>query len=218
MYTFQSDHIQFAYDIWVRPERMTYGVSIRNQHVIVHAPLDAPFEHIQSVLHIRAETIDAILKKQSERRPFYFFETDERLPYRGRFYRLIVEEGKETSFRFYQGKFFATIPSKLSKEERRATIYPLYRQWVSEKGRNFVKKQLKQIEPTLPKKEQKYQLQLPWTLFIAPPEVAEYTIAHELAHEQPITSKEQYETLIEQWAPKGQVSMKWIIEHGTLSV
>jgi len=215
---FQSENAKFSYDIWVRPERPTYNISIRHQKVIVHVPLDASNESIDNLLRHRAETITAILEKQQKRRPYYFFETDERLPYRGRFYRLIVEEGKETSFRFYQGKFFATIPSLLSKEKRRATIYPLYRQWVSEKGRNFVNKQLQQIEPTLPKKEQKYQLQLPWTLFIAPPEVAEYTIAHLLAHEQPITSKEQYETLIEQWAPKGQVSMEWIIEHGTLSV
>ncbi|RPJ94080.1 DUF45 domain-containing protein, partial [Rummeliibacillus sp. TYF005] len=121
-------------------KRQTLSIQVSAQGVEVIAPIDATIQDIESKLLKKATWIlqkqadfDEMIEYNTPRQ----FRSGEKLPYLGRQYRLkvITEPNIENaSFSYKQGKFIATVSEDITPEQYRNLLYPLYKQWIMERG------------------------------------------------------------------------------------
>lgn len=210
MFQFQEKEISFPYTVFVE-HRTTFAIAVFRQHVYVYAPMNATPIQIQLILKRKAKWIVEQLQHFHET-PIH--EEAIRLPYQGRFYRLHVirEQRDDITFQFYRGKFVSYVPSEIQNVYE--AILPYYKQWVSEKGIQWIAQFLaeQQLQLKIP---HRITIQLPWSIFTGPKEVAQLAIFHHLLHlnEQSSTT---YRERVARAIPQFEIANEWINSRGNV--
>jgi predicted metal-dependent hydrolase len=220
--------------------RKTLSISVDLNGVSVISPSEVAVEKIESTLHRKAVWIIKQLSDFSEMQTNIqerSFLSGEKLPYLGRQYRLkvIKTETCEPSFRFYQGRFLAELPIAISEEEHRGRLYPLYVNWVKQRGNEFAYDRIKrftlklQQEPKkviIKKQEQRWGSCTPagnvlfnWRIFLAPTSIIDYVLAHELVHLKHLNHSKEYWETVRMLIPDYEQRKEWLrLNGGTLNV
>ncbi|MCL6572757.1 MAG: M48 family metallopeptidase [Bacillus sp. (in: Bacteria)] len=220
--------------------RKSLSISVDQHGVSVISPSEITVEKIESTLHRKAVWIIKQLSDFSEMQTNIqerLFHSGEKLPYLGRQYRLkvIKTDSNEPSFRFYQGRFLAELPTGISEEEHRDSLYPLYVNWVKQRANEFAHDRLKRFTLKLqqaPKKviikeqEQRWgsctpagNVLLNWRLFLAPTSIIDYVLAHELVHLKHMNHSKDYWDTLQMLLPDYEQRKEWLrINGGTLNV
>lgn len=197
--------------------RKTLSISVDQHGVSVISPAETTLEKIESTLYKKGAWIIKQLAdfNEMERKVHKrSFLSGEKLPYLGRQYRLKVYKTDidKPKFRFYQSRFLVELSKDISEEEQRDILYPLYVDWVKDKGLYFAKDRIKRFTIKLQKEPNKILIKeqeqrwgsctptgnilLNWRIFLAPPSIIDYVLAHELVHLKHMNhSKEFWETL-----------------------
>lgn len=217
-------------------KRTTLSIQVSAQGVEVIAPIDATIQDIESKLLKKATWIlqkqadfDEMIEYNTPRQ----FRSGEKLPYLGRQYRLkvITEPNvKNASFSYKQGKFIATVPEDISPEQYRNLLYPLYKQWIMERGDHIARERIKQFTSkygkypekiTIKDQQQRWgsctanqQVLLNWHIFLAPMHAIDYVIAHELAHLTVMDHSEAFWDTLSMLYPEYVASKEWLRIHG----
>ncbi|SOC21700.1 hypothetical protein SAMN05880501_11346 [Ureibacillus xyleni] len=224
-----------SYQINYSAKRKNLSIQVDENGVTVIAPKTASEEEIQSILK---QKVIWILKQQA-----YFSEIEhyenprkflsgEKLPYLGRQYRLKVHQEaiEKASFIYRQGRFIAYVPNHLPEDEYRNTLYPLYKEWIIQRGSLIAAERIKRFQqfyPYSPKKviikdqQQRWgsctaneQVLLNWHIFLAPMSAIDYVIAHELAHLKVMDHSNAFWETLAMVYPEYQVSKEWLRLNG----
>ncbi|SFQ61980.1 hypothetical protein SAMN05421670_3013 [Psychrobacillus psychrotolerans] len=217
------NYIQFGmnripYNLKHSNRRKTIAIAVDSNGVSVTAPTNTPQEKIDSTVYQKAPWIRTQIKHFSEMDEGIYkrsFLSGEKLPYLGRQYRLkieIVEATLTPSIRFHHGIFIGQVPCGTPLESYRDTLFPLYEQWIREKGEDFIKSRIERftiklnkqpVEVKIKEQQQRWgsctpggQVLINWRLLLAPVSVIDYVLAHELVHLKHLNhSNEFWETL-----------------------
>lgn len=154
------------------------------------------------------------------------------VPYRGASYKLAVTASKLKRIKIeFAEQFIAHVPEALMIEEHSAAIKDALIRWMKKQSKtqveHWVKRhaETKQLFPqTIKIKTQKSRwgscgihndININWLLIIAPPEILEYVVVHELCHIKIRNHSAHFWALVGEHLPDYQQRKQWLKKHGS---
>lgn len=154
------------------------------------------------------------------------------VPYRGASYKLAVTASKLKRIKIeFAEQFIAHVPEALMIEEHSAAIKDALIRWMKKQSKvqveHWVKRhaETKQLFPqTIKIKTQKSRwgscgihndININWLLIIAPPEILEYVVVHELCHIKIRNHSAHFWALVGEHLPDYQQRRQWLKKHGS---
>lgn len=219
-----------------RTKRKTIGIIVdRNGDVKVHAPFCVSEKQVCEVVRKKADWIIKKVNEVKERNSNLVcrqFVSGEKFLYLGKEYTLaIVEKDLSKSEVFIQGDTLAVyIPWGLYAESMRqaieAALIKWYRQRFAEIAKERIDKyslQLKVAPCKVMIKNQKTRwgscskkrnVNLNWRLIMAPVDIIDYVIVHELCHLKVMNHSKHFWNLVASVLPNCHESRKWLKVNG----
>lgn len=234
-------YIQFGsqtieYELSRSSRRKSVSIAVDQHGVKVVAPAKTEHYIIQDIVHKKGPWIRSQLANFEEMDQSYLtrkFVSGEKLPYLGRQYRLKViktSDSLATSFRFNKGQFVAELHEEISECQHRDLLFPMYTDWVIQKGRKFSRERMKRFKvkfPYHPKaikvkdQEQRWgsctpagNILLNWRIFLAPASVVDYVLAHEVAHLKHMNHSKEYWETLHMLLPDYETKKEWLRVNG----
>ena len=176
---------EFEYQV-IRSARKTMTLEVRRDgNVIVRAPLRTGLPRIKRFVNQKQEWVLGCLERTKEYREEKPLSADLSEAKRN----VYIRKAKETITK--RASYFARL---MGVSYRNITIREQKTRWgscSSEKNLNFN-----------------------WKLILAPPEVLDYVVVHELCHRLEMNHSPRFWAQVERVLPDYKVSRKWLREHG----
>lgn len=223
-YTIQESH-----------NRQTLSISVEDGQVLVTFPSGTEEKTYKQILHKKAPWVLKQLAEYEEMSAATHtlqFRSGEKLPYLGRYYRLKVQKKiiSAPEIRFSKGQFEAILPQQVSTEEHRDHLYPLYRDWIIQKGNSFANKRITRFTQRLGEVPRDLKIRnmekrwgsctpqgrilLNWRIFLAPVSIVDYVLAHELAHLKEMNHTPAYWSTLRMLLPDYEERKEWLRVNG----
>lgn len=212
----------------IRTRRKTIALQVTSEgELIVRAPLKISNETIMSVVlkhrkWIEEKKKEALLKK--EKNPPKKFVSGEEFLYLGKPYKLKIVENQREPLKFDNGFFLSEYYTSVAKE--------IFTGWYREKARKKLHERVEfyasrnmfkyySIRITSAKKtwgscSAKGNLNFTWRLIMAPLEVLDYVVVHELAHLEIKNHSKIFWTKVRSMMPDFENHREWLKENGYL--
>ncbi|WP_046173353.1 M48 family metallopeptidase [Domibacillus indicus] len=234
--TIQFGKRSIPYILHESGSRKTLGIAVEDGQVIVTIPAGTNTRKYEQILLQKAPWILKQLAHFEEMRVTsrsLQFRSGEKLPYLGRYYRLKVrsEAVSVPTFRFFKGQFEAVVPLEASTEDYRNHLYPLYKEWIIQKGKRFAEKRINRFTQRLGKTpsdlsvrsmEKRWgsctpqgRILLNWRIFLAPVSMVDYVLAHELAHLKEMNHTQAYWDTLRMLLPDYEERKEWLRLNGS---
>jgi predicted metal-dependent hydrolase len=231
------DSGKIKYEI-VRSNRKTVAIQLREDGSIkVSAPFSVTKNQIDEIIE---EKLSWILKKQEElkriqreRNVYRKFEDGEKISYLGKEYILKIiktEEDVRPKVVIDNHYMVIYISEKFIGEDARGNIRNVIKKWLVERFRDIAAEKIKKysiligVNPTkITIREQKTRwgscsskgsINLNWKLVMAPMEVIDYVIVHELCHMIEMNHSKNYWKIVSSIMPDYKNHRKWLKENG----
>jgi len=236
MYYIQFGSQTIQYQLNRSSRRKSVSISVDQHGVKVVAPTSAEHDIIENILHKKGAWIRNQLISYEEMEQKILkrkYVSGEKLPYLGRQYLLKViktNESLASSFRFHKGQFVAELHKDVSESQYRDMLHPLYIEWVTQKGNQFIKERMKRFAIKFPyqpnsiivkEQEQRWgsctpagNIFLNWRIFLAPASVVDYVLAHELAHLKYMNHSKEYWETLHMLLPDYKAKKEWLRVNG----
>lgn len=235
MHELHIGQVTVPYEVTWSANRSTIGLALdQSMELTVTAPPTASQDDIEQALDDRKEWILRTLAGLAEQaRPpaRKEFLSGEKLRYNGRRYRLQVthEERDDPSLSFDGSTFDLRVPDRLEGETRYEQIRSEVVNWYMAKAREAfpprVEKHSTKLAVTpeevsvvdLDANWGEYQdgvVRLNWRLVLAPTDIQEYVIVHELVHAEHDTHSEQFWNAVGTLIPDYENRREWLRLHG----
>jgi predicted metal-dependent hydrolase len=193
-----------------RRRRRTIAIKVSEQGLAVSAPLRAPWREVEGFLHEKARWI---LKKLDERAAMgaprtIFGESGETLPLHGREVALVVAQGRRAAS-LAGPELRITLP----QPERRGAVRNLLLRWLKLRALDALAPRVAHYAarvslpaPPLALSNARTQwgvcmasgrIRLSWRLVHLDPELADYVVAHEVAHLVELNHSDRFWALVE---------------------
>lgn len=203
--------------------------------VVVYTPKKTPDEKIHNLLSSKTRWIYNKIQELGEVKINVApkeFVSGEKLPYLGRQYRLKVhrEAVDQSSFGFKQGRFIATVPSNWGQEKVQDILEESLIEWYRKHGLKKIKERTAYYEHLLGVNAKAIQLRtqhkrwgtctpegniyLNWRIVMAPVQVIDYIIVHELAHLRIPEHNQEFWNLVKSILPHYEEDKEWLRIHG----
>lgn len=213
----------------IRSRRRTVGLEVSDRgELIVRAPKNLSRESISEVLRKHRRWITKKLAEAEERQKFHKprkFEEGETFPYIGNEYPLRLAPGSRR-FLAFDGRCF--ILSSAAGDGTRELFLRLYRKL----ARKYLSARLKRLASLNGLRFKKFRLSsartrwgscsaqgtisLTWRLIMAPPEIIDYVIIHELAHTKEKNHSPAFWDLVGRHIPDYKEKRRWLKKNGFL--
>lgn len=225
---YQGEEIEYTL---LRGKRKTISISISlDQEVLVKAPDQITEEELQKILEKKAGWIVRKRQELARRHPDQEFPQGlaegRPLLYQGREYSLRILTGqKEEKIELSHGELLVHTDS--GQEE---TIRLLLVQWYYEQAGQYISRQVayynqyfKESINKIRIKDQRSRwgscssrrsLNFNWRLIMAPPEVADYVVVHEMCHFRYMNHSREFWSEVAKILPDYQRHRTWLREHG----
>lgn len=226
---------RILYTICDSKNRKTLNIAIKDGQLLVTIPSGTKAEVYEPLIRKKAPWI---LKQLADSEEIKInnrklrFQSGEKLPYLGRHYRLNVAKATvlTSSLTFSKGRFQAVINKGLSLEEQRDQLYPLYMNWIREKGQHFAERRIERFVQRLGKApsgiavrnmEKRWgsctpqqKILLNWRIFLAPVSMVDYVLAHEIAHLKEMNHTPAYWETLRMLIPDYEERKEWLRING----
>lgn len=153
------------------------------------------------------------------------------IPYQGTSYKLAIRPSKLKRIKIEFGReFIAHVPDTLLIKDHSAEIKDALIRWMKKESKIHVEQLVKQhaekkqlFPQTIKIKTQKSRwgscgihndININWLLIIAPPEVLEYVVVHELCHIKIRNHSAHFWSLVAEHLPDYQSRRQWLKTHG----
>jgi predicted metal-dependent hydrolase len=211
----------------IRSRRRTVSLEINQDGVLtVRAPYGLDRTTIDDILKrhqlwIRKKRQE-VQRRQELSRPKKF-EDEEKFLWLGKEYPLRIVARARPSLVFTGERFELAASSILSARQ-------LFEAWFKERARFYLSSRLKEMARKTGFKYQKFRLSsartrwgscsakgtisLVWRLMMAPPEIIDYLIIHELAHTKEKNHSRAFWRLVEEFVPDYRERRRWLRKNG----
>lgn len=237
---YQFGNSTIHYKVNYVPDKKDVTIAVDwNTGVSVVVPEDINKEHIDTVLRRKAPWILRRLAEFREIKPLstnHEFISGEKFPYLGRQYRLkvvAVDDIRDVSLIFQNGRFLATVPKSSSPTWREEQLRQVFREWYISHGLVKVQQRMKLFAPRLgvtPSKvvikEQQARwgsctkngtININWRILMAPMRIVDYVIVHELSHMIHADHSSDFWTVLASVMPDYDERKEWLrIQGATL--
>lgn len=221
-----------TYDL-VRSRRKTLSICVHPEGTVtVRTPLGMPEEQIQKFI---AEKAGWIIRKREEMcakekaRPKRSYEDGETFRCQGQDCILKLKEAPDSKWlKVYQEEERIILEGPLQERGQRRE---LLRQWCIRQAGNQLRQRtayfaglVGEVPGQIHIREQKTRwgsassqrnLNFNWKLILAPPEVLDYVVVHELCHLKHMNHAKEFWNLVEQIMPDYRKWREWLKEHGS---
>ena len=197
MPTIQNENISFDYDL-VRTNRRTIAITIdQNKGVIVRAPKRGHTKEIREFLLKKSPWILKkleVARNQAAEVPRHNFMAGDMFLFKGEKFTLAFEVGKKNRVDIARYYIIVTLKPETSQEK----IPEIMKKWYIARARETFNERVTVYSPNLGVKpariairgqskrwgscSSKGNINLNWKLVMAPPNILEYVVAHELCH------------------------------------
>ena len=169
--------------------------------------------------------------KETENPPILLIDGD-LIPYLGNYYRLNVHKETNTikcSLIFEKDKFIAKVPYNISSDKQYIELKKLLVNWYLTKGRKLIKerlsiysKKLNLYPESITLKEQKTSwgtcsskgnIYINWKILLAPLDIIDYVLVHELCHLKHMNHSKEYWQLVSTIFPNYKEKRNYLKEN-----
>lgn len=226
---------RIAYTV-IKTKRRTIGITVdRNGEVTVAVPFYINEKQIREIIQKKT---DWIVKKVSEARErnsntiFREFVNGEKLLYLGKEYTLAIVEKdlSKAEVHMQDDAISVYITQKLSEESRKQAIKETLIKWYRQRFTEIVKERIEKYSLQLkvtPYKvviknqktiwgscSKKGNINLNWRLVMAPIDIIDYVVIHELCHLRIMNHSKDFWNLVESILPDYYEKRNWLKECG----
>ncbi len=227
MQQLQIGKINVPYEITITPKRKTMALQINNYGELkIKTPPEKKKEDINNFLDKKKrwilKKIQTLEEQQIKPHKKEFF-SGEKLSYNGRRYRLKVKKTntKKPNLKLQQGKFFLETPKNRQEQKIREEVI----NWYKEKAEQNLKPRIKRYANELKVKIDKIQIKetknnwgenrknniiINWRIIMAPVNIQDYIIVHELAHFKEGKHTNEFWNLVGTILPDYEKRINWL--------
>lgn len=218
----------------IRSKRKTLSVSFdQNIHLIVKAPMWVSRKEIEAFLTEKEEWITATKKRlknarQKELLTRLQLENGDVTGYLGEKLSLTVirEERTRTKIKRFENRLLLWVPCEADYDYRRKQLEKWYRkeafsvisrktaEYAGMLGVSFEKIHIKDQKSRWGSCSGMKNLNFNWRILMAPEEVCDYVIIHELCHLRFMDHSVNFWELVSEFCPEYQQRKAWLKEHG----
>jgi predicted metal-dependent hydrolase len=219
--------------VLVRSRRRSIGLEVRpDATLVVRAPTRTPLWFVESLLREKAGWIEEKLSKARSHvslLPRHDFLTGERFPYLGREWPLAVVAFQKTPLTFDDKAGFSLDMAAFDRGE------VIFEQWYRDQARKLLAERVQHFAPlvgvSLPRlritgAERRWgscsttgTVSFTWRLIMAPMDVIDYVVVHELAHRREMNHSVRFWALVVSVLPDYEERRRWLKEYGaTLTI
>lgn len=161
-----------------------------------------------------------------------FYSHGAEIPYQGETYKLAIRATKLKRIKIeFLDEFIAHVPEALIAKEHSEEVKEALIRWMKQQSRLYVEQLVKQhadkkqlFPQTIRIKTQKSRwgscgirndININWLLIMAPPEVLEYVVVHELCHIQVRNHSTHFWALVAEHLPDYKSQRHWLRKHGS---
>jgi len=211
----------------IRSRRRTVGLEINEKgELVVRAPLYLPESEIKAVIRSHQKWIEKKLAEMEQRRQKIkpkSFMTGEKFLYLGQEFPLILSPKPKPSLAFTGQAFILSAGYQKGGKElfqkfyrRMARLYLSRRmeQLAQMNGFGFKKFRLSPARTRWGSCSARGTISLSWRLIMAPPEIIDYVIIHELAHTKEKNHSRAFWQLVAQYVPDYKEKRRWLRAEG----
>ncbi|MGB4704870.1 MAG: SprT family zinc-dependent metalloprotease [Candidatus Saccharicenans sp.] len=213
----------------IRSKRRTVGLEINDRgELLVRAPENLSLSAIEEVIRKHRRWIYGRLKEVEQKKNLQQpvkFKAGEKFLYLGERYPLRLEPG-DRPFLAFDGRCF--VMSSAARVRARELFLRLYRKL----ARKYLSARLKRLASFNGFRYKKFRLSsartrwgscsaqgtisLTWRLIMAPPEIIDYVIIHELAHTKEKNHSRAFWNLVGRHIPDYKEKRRWLKKNGFL--
>ena len=214
----------------VRSHRRSIGLEVRpDATLVVRVPTWTPLWFVESVLLEKTGWIEEKLSKTRSRVSLlqrHDFVTGDRFPYLGRDWSLVVVAFQRTPLAFDERTGFSL---DVTAFDRGAVVFE---QWYRDRARELLAERVEHYAPMVgvgvPRlritgAERRWgscsttgTVSFAWRLIMAPVDVIDYVVVHELAHRREMNHSARFWALVGSILPDYSARMQWLKDHGAL--
>jgi len=210
----------------IRSRRKSIALIVqRDGTLVVRAPLRTPERQIEAVLK---EKEAWIREKQEHNRRLWeeqaprTFEGGEEFPYLGKSYRLRIVEGQKQALEFREGFYLRrsgikqgrAIFEKWYREQARLIFSERVELYSGRHGMRYKSIRISGARTRWGSCGVKGTLNFSWRLAMAPMEVIDYVVIHELAHLEVKNHSRKYWEKVERLMPDYKLRREWLKKNG----
>ena len=234
----QRDDLPFPYTLRYSQRATRVRIIVSVDKIEVVAPVKVSAHRIQQFVNEKQQWILSALAKVAAKNqqhktltPVLYHDGAE-IAYLGVSYRLTVKPSTLKRIKIeFSGEFFVYVPESLLIREHSEGIKAALAVWMKKQAKlqveQLVKRhaEKKQLFPrTINIRTQKSRwgscgihndIQINWLLIMAPVEVLEYVVVHELCHIQEKNHSSHFWDLVAQHLPDYQNQRHWLKQHGS---
>lgn len=225
---------QPLYQVRRSTRRRTLSIKVSVDHgVVVYAPARTPNTDIALFVLSKREWLAKSLERintyrEKTKRPAFMDRTE--LLYRGVRHQLRFDTGSPATVQIQDGCITVTAPQQTTPEayyellwktlvnwllqDAMQSLSEMLKQRATEMGVSWRMASIKSMKSRWGSCSRNGNMSLHWALIMAPPEVADYVIVHELAHRTHMNHSENFWKLVAQFIPDYAVHRKWLRLNG----
>jgi len=212
-----------------RKRKKTISLQVgRNAELTIHAPFFTPAAEINRFVHEKQSWIDRMMRKQAEQTAHHqerAYESDECFFYLGQSYPLeaYFEPAENAGVVFWRDRFFLNCPA--NREMKKHYFISWYRkkalQYLSERVHFYCSMlglkagglRITSAESRWGSCSEDNRLSFSFRLMMAPPQVIDYVVVHELMHIREKNHSSNFWDLVIDVIPDYKAQRRWLREH-----
>lgn len=217
-----------------RSKRRTLGLSVNKCQVTAHAPLKLPEQKIRDFIELKLPWIRKALEKQSLRPVSHnkTFEAGEVFLFLGEEYRLAFQSNSAISVQLEKGILIVYSGANAAMAGNKVWIQRQLKQWYSQQALKYLTERSQYFSKKmrlhyLSIKIQHYKskwgscsiqghIHYNYLIMLAPPEIIDYLVVHELAHLKHHNHSPCFWQLVAIFVPQYKECRRWLKDNGAL--
>lgn len=228
--------LPFSYQIRRSPRATRVRIVVTLNKIEVVAPLAVTEQHLHKFVSDKQQWILASQSKLLSKAPTQTaapirYRANSLIPYQGQPYPLVLTktQQKQVKIQFDNG-FIVQHPDSLDDEQSHNAIKNALIAWLKQQAkaqvhyyvsRHMATYQLKPRSIIIRKQKSRWgscgihnDININWLLIMAPPEVLEYVVVHELCHIKERNHSPAFWRLVGQHLPNYEQQRAWLKQHG----
>jgi len=242
IYKIELDNSLVEYEVRTkaRCKNLRFTVTAKGD-LVVTVPSNFPLTQLEEVIAGKSHWIIKQIQKAKDRCDFHTARelvTGESLPCLGINYGLGIQENNLDKISVWlanNNTLTVSVPAFLTGDARKQEIIKLLELWYARQARNIFPDRVAEINRnfgfvynriTIRSQQTRWgscsnlnNLNFNWRLLLAPPEILDYVIIHELAHLRELNHSGEFWRLVESRCPYFREAKKWLRDNGhTLTI